>query len=113
MFSSLKLTLAALAMGVGFIAAGCESMDKDDAKSSSSATSVASRKAVACEKCKVTWVNAPVKNDKGRVIAYTTKASHECPDCRAAVQNFFTTGNLKHECASCGADALQKCEAHM
>jgi hypothetical protein len=112
MFGTLKLTLAAFVMGAGLVAAGCESMNKDDAESSS-ATSVASRKAVACEKCKITWVNAPVKNDKGRVIAYTTKASHECPDCRAAVQNFFMTGNLKHECATCGPDALQKCESHM
>ena len=34
----------------------------------------------------------------------------ECPDCKGAVQNFFATGNLKHECSACGGN-MKACEA--
>ena len=30
-----------------------------------------------------------------------------------ACANFFATGKLEHTCATCGANALQKCEAHV
>jgi hypothetical protein len=107
-----KMTLAALVMGVGLLAAGCESMGGSESAGGTTAAS-ADGQAIACEKCNVTWVKAPVTNDKGRIIAYKTKQSHECPDCRSAVSNFFATGKLTHTCASCGENALEKCEAHV
>ena len=114
MLGTMKVTLAALMMGVGLLAAGCESMGgKDDGGGSVSAAGGAGNEAVTCAKCDVTWVKAPVTNDKGRIIAYTTKKSHECPDCRSAVENFFATGKMQHACATCGENALEKCEAHV
>jgi hypothetical protein len=116
MFGTMRWTLAAMVVGAGMMfAAGCESSgDKHaDHHDMSASASMGERQAVMCEKCNVTWVKSPVANDKGRVIAYKTKKSHECPDCRTAVQNFFKSGEMKHACATCGEDALQKCEAHM
>jgi hypothetical protein len=107
-----KMTLAAMVMGVGLLAAGCESMGGSGGAGGASA-SRDNAQAVACEKCKVTWVKSPVTSDKGRVIAYKTRQSHECPDCRNAVANFFSTGKLEHACATSGDNALQKCEAHV
>ena len=111
MLSTMKAKLTALVIGVGMLAAGCESMgDKHD---HSAMAATGDKQAVTCEKCKVTWVKAPVANDKGRIVAYKSAKSHECPDCRSAVTNFFATGKLEHTCATCGANALQKCEAHV
>jgi hypothetical protein len=105
-----RYALGAFVVGAGLLAVGCQSSGAN-AKPETAGVAAATDQAVACDKCKVTWVKAPVTTDKGRVIAYTTKQSHECPDCRAAVTNFFTTGKLQHTCATCG-DALQVCEAH-
>src|SRR5688572_2763505 len=115
MFGTMKVTLAALFVGVGLLAAGCESMGggKGDSSSSTSMASGDEKQPVHCAKCNVTWVKSPVTNDKGRVIAYTTKRSHECPDCRNAVSNFFSGGALQHTCATCGDNALEKCSAHI
>ena len=68
-------------------------------------------KAVACEKCETTWVKLPIEQ-KGRVVAYSTRKSMECPDCISAVNNFFATGKLQHACATCGPDAMKICESH-
>jgi hypothetical protein len=46
-------------------------------------------------------------------VAYTTKQSHECPDCKNAVDNFFSGGALEHTCKTCGEGALEKCAAHI
>lgn len=119
MLRSTSYIAAALAVAALF-AVGCESNggEKHDMHQGSGATGAmmtedAGMQAVTCEKCEVTWVKSPVTNDKGRIIDYRTTKSHECPDCRAAAQNFFATGRLQHECKTCGPDALQKCEAHI
>jgi hypothetical protein len=116
----LRSNLAAVivAAAVGLLAVGCQSDSNSGDKhamhdhSAMSATQMDGQ-AVTCDTCKVTWVKTPVTNQKGRVIAYTTKKSHECPECRSAAENFFTTGNLKHDCATCGKDAMQMCESHV
>ena len=115
MLSTMKATLAAFVIGVGMLGAGCESSSSaDGAKHDHSAmAATGSGQAMTCEKCKVTWVKAPVANDKGRIVAYKSVKSHECPDCRAAVTNFFASGKMEHSCATCGENALQKCEAHV
>jgi hypothetical protein len=64
-----------------------------------------------CPKCQITWVKAPVHGGKGQIVSYTTRQSMECPDCKSAVANFFSTGKLEHTCATCGSD-LQVCEMH-
>lgn len=113
MYGTMKVTLAALAMGVGFLTAGCESTDKGDADHAGhhGAMATADDQAVTCDKCKVTWRKVP-QTDKGRVVGYRTSKSHECPDCRNAVDNFFATGKLQHTCATCGENALEVCKTH-
>lgn len=119
MFSSTKFFVAAiLAATAGMFAAGCQSSGSGGASTQPAGSAMAmpadaaGGQAVTCDTCKITWVKSPVTNSKGRVIAYTTTKSHECPDCRGAVENFFATGNLRHDCATCGKDALQACEMH-
>jgi surface antigen len=112
MFAPMKVTLAALAMGLGLFAMGCESSGSGDAaKHDHSAMTTADEQAVTCDKCKVTWRKAP-QTDKGRIVAYRTTKSHECPDCRSAVENFFSTGKLQHTCTTCGENAMEVCKTH-
>jgi hypothetical protein len=66
---------------------------------------------VTCGKCKVTYARSPVTNDKGRLVRYETRQTHECPDCRDAVTNFFATGKLEHACKTCG-NTMELCEGH-
>src|SRR5215203_3840211 len=110
MFTSLKrFSLAAVVLGAGLFAAGCQANGAAPANSTVAATQAAN-----CSKCQVTWVKQPVTAGGGkdwRVLGYTSRKSHECPDCRSAAGNFFTTGKLEHTCKTCG-DALEACEAH-
>jgi hypothetical protein len=107
MFRSLKLAAAGLLATSGVLLAGCQSSGtKADA-----ATGPITQ-AVACEKCRVTWVNVPNRNSKTNMMqAFTTRKSHECPDCRDAVANFFATGKPQHTCKTCG-DSMDHCEVH-
>ena len=57
------------------------------------------------------WVQVPDTTKGARVVGYTTRKQHECPDCKTAVANFFSTGKLEHTCKTCGDD-LKVCEAH-
>ena len=119
MFGSTRFFAAAIvAAAAGMFAVGCQSPGNGGPSTQPSADAMempadaAGGQAVTCDTCKVTWVKSPVTNSKGRVTAYTTTKSHECPECRGSVENFFATGNLRHDCATCGKDALQVCEAH-
>jgi ribosomal protein L37AE/L43A len=111
-------TTAAAMLVATILLAGCESSGDGNAaadtadRGTSDVVAQGQDQAVTCEKCKVTWVKVPDTGGKGRVVAYKTRRSHECPDCRSAVNNFFTTGRMEHTCKTCGDDALQVCEAH-
>jgi hypothetical protein len=117
MLRFVKVSLSSFVLGAALLMAGCESQGGSDDKHAmhdhSAMSAQGDGEAVACDTCKITWAKSPVTNDKGHIVAYTTKKSHECPDCRAAAQNFFATGNLKHDCPTCGKDAMQKCESHI
>jgi len=63
----------------------------------------ASEKSVMCPKCKIVWVKRSEPNFKG-MMTYRTVKSMECPDCRSAAANFFSTGKLEHTCKSCGGE---------
>lgn len=65
---------------------------------------------VTCSKCQVTYVSVPNKIGK-QIVGYNTQGVMECPDCKDAVTNFFTTGKLQHTCKTCG-DSMSICEAH-
>ena len=110
--------VAAVLLGATLMAAGCESSgDTGGAATGTGRDTPAmaaqgQEQAATCEKCKVTWTKVPDTGGKGRVVAYKTRRSHECPDCRNAVNNLFATGKMEHTCKTCGDDALQICEAH-
>jgi hypothetical protein len=100
-----RCALAGLVIGVT-VAAGCQGMAKN-----SSAVDAPSTQAVACSKCKVTYVRVPATGPRARTVRYTTEKRMECPDCRSAAENFFATGKLQHTCKHCG-DTLEICESH-
>jgi hypothetical protein len=109
MFTRALFVSAALA--VAGLVSGCQS---DNGTNAASAAAPATQ-AVTCSKCKVTWVKYPITAGGGkdhRIIGYRTRKSMECPDCKSAVANFFTTGKFEHTCKTCGPDAMEICEAH-
>ena len=113
MFASFKkLSLVASVLGgvTLFAATGCESQNAGPAGAKEN---LVAGDAVSCSKCQVTWVKQPITAGGGkdwRVLGYTSRKSHECPDCRSAVNNFFATGKLEHTCKTCG-DAMEVCHA--
>lgn len=107
---SRKRGLGALALGAALLA-GCQSSGGGARGRQSAAAATDTQQAVVCDKCKVTWVKVPGTTGKPYVVAYRTRRSHECPDCRSAVSNFFATGKLQHTCETCG-EALEVCKAH-
>lgn len=106
MLSSLRNGLLGLSL-IGILSlAGCES------NATPSPSSVSGMKAVQCDKCQTTWVRGP--GDVGansRVIRYTTQKVTVCPDCKAAAENYFATGQLKHSCSMCGG-TMTVCDVH-
>jgi ribosomal protein S27E len=108
MFTSLKkLSLVAVVLGSGLVVAGCQSPGGSNATTAG----MAPKDAVTCSKCQVTWVKEPITPGGGKdwkVTGYTSRKSHECPDCRNEVQNFFTTGKFAHTCKTCG-DTMEVC----
>ena len=74
----------------------------------SAASTNAAEKAVTCDKCKIVWVQRP--NHTG-ITTYTSKKSMNCPDCKSAAENFFSTGKMVHTCSHCGGE-LEHCTVH-
>ncbi len=107
MFSMLKTGLLGLSLGAGLLLVGCQSGGAAQAPVSHEMASGA----VQCDTCKVTWVKVPEYGKGMRITGYTTRKEMECPECKSAVENFFATGNLKHECKACGGN-MAVCEAH-
>lgn len=59
--------------------------------------------AVVCDKCKIVVVKIPSYSGlKGQTYVYHDVKTMVCPDCKLALENFFTTGKLKHTCSRCG-----------
>ena len=106
---SMKLSLVGVSALAATLLAGCAS---EAARHPTAAATTQSTQAVRCEKCQVTWTQAPNDVGKGRIVGYTSRKTMVCPDCRGAVENFFATGKLEHTCQTCGPDAMQLCEAH-
>ena len=108
MLRSMKMALAGLTLGTGMFLVGCQSNGKP---SHEAMVGTASSDAVACDKCKVTYVKSPDTNQKGRVIGYSDRKQMVCPDCKSAAQNMFTTGKMEHTCKSCGGN-MSGCAMH-
>ena len=107
MFRFAKTMFATTAVVATLFAAGFQSAGAAEP----AATTQPTPQAMTCSKCQVTWVKIPMDYGKGRVVTFTNKKSMECDDCKAAVENFFTTGEFKHTCKTCG-DSLEICDSH-
>lgn len=105
MFRISILSTAFTAAAALLLAAGCQ------ANKPATASEEMAKDAVMCSKCETTWVKVPV-TQKGRVVAYSSRKSMTCPDCKSMAENFFTTGKLQHTCPTCGPDALDVCRMH-
>lgn len=105
MFSFLKSGLMGLSLGAGLFLVGCQS------NTPSEPTHMMATDAVQCDKCQVTYIRVPTLGDKNHTIGYTSKPEMLCPDCKDAVANYFSTGNLKHECAACKGN-MAICKDH-
>jgi len=108
MFSLLKSFAMSLTLGAGLLLVGCQS---DGSQTQASPSHEMASSAVACDKCQTTWVKMPIENQKGRLVAYSSRKEMACPDCKDAVSNFFATGKLEHTCKTCGGN-MTICEAH-
>ena len=101
-----KLT-AWVALGTaGILLGGCHQSGRAPATSEA-----ASAQAITCAKCKVTYVRVPAHRGKSRAIGYRSAKRMDCPECRTAAENFFSTGKFQHRCKICG-DSMEICEAH-
>ena len=102
MFQLLKISMQGLALGVSVFLAGCQSSEQPQ----TAAPQMLSAKAVHCEKCKTTIVNAPSTVSGGQresITVYGQSKAAMCPDCCDAAKKYFTTGKLEHTCAACGS----------
>jgi len=106
MIRGLKGTLIGLGIAGALALTGCA-----NGGSAPSGSAQVSPNAVKCSKCEVTYVQVPVRNQKSRVIGYTSKQQMECADCKSAAENFFTTGKLEHTCTHCQG-TMEVCEGH-
>jgi len=65
--------------------------------------------AVMCDKCKIVMVKIAIPGtSKAPLAVYHDTKTMICPDCKSAMENFFTTGSLKHTCTACGG-AMTHC----
>lgn len=56
--------------------------------------------AVFCAKCEKVWVKSP--RTVGKTTVYVSTQKMECPDCKTAVESFFSGGKFEHTCGKCG-----------
>lgn len=114
MFRFSKVAMAAATLSTGLFLAGCASENKSADSSGmqmGSSSTMQMGQGVACSKCQMTWAKIPDTGGKSRIVGYKTSKSMECPDCKTAVANFFSTGKLEHTCKMCG-DSMEICETH-
>ena len=112
MLRFIRLAVAAAVLGAGLFAAGCQSSGTKP--SPGAAAGSPTTDAIACSKCNVVWTKVPTTAGGGKsnvVTGYTTRKQMVCPECRGAVQNLFTTGQLRHTCGACGGN-MEACAAH-
>jgi Zn finger protein HypA/HybF involved in hydrogenase expression len=94
--SSIKsITVSALTLGLGLVAAGCQANSKD-----SSATST--DHALMCAKCETVWV-PEVRGQGTKVTVLTSAAKMTCPTCDSMAKSHLTgDGKVQlHDCPDC------------
>ena len=100
--------IAGAALALAFVHTAAFGEEKD---SGSSSPQSAVQSAVMCDKCTTVWVKVAEKGHKGNVVSLSKEKKMACKDCNSAVETFFTTGKLKHDCPTCGG-TMSHCEAH-
>ena len=109
MFRTKRFALMAGLLGSGLLLAGCQAAGGR----SPDTAAPAPPQALACDKCKVTYIQVPVGAGRGSpaITEYRQQKSMVCPDCKSAAANFFATGKFQHTCKTCG-DTMEICKAH-
>lgn len=114
----LRNGMRAALLGVGVVAAsllaGCASSGGSAKAVPGGTPGTPTTQAVACSQCKITWVKVPITPGGGKshiVTGYGARKSMECPSCKDAVQNLFTTGRFEHTCQACDG-TIASCDAH-
>jgi hypothetical protein len=112
MFILSKLFVAALTLGAGLLAAGCQTSGTTAMSGSDSPTT--EPVALACSKCETTYKKVAVTGGNPRsgfnIVRYRTVADHECPECTNVVKSWFSynksrfPGEVVHSCKSCGGE---------
>jgi hypothetical protein len=106
-----RLGLAAGTLASALLLGGCHAAG--DHATASAAAAAPSTQALACDTCRVTYVQVPVGGGKGSpgITGYRSAKRMECPDCKSAAANFFATGKFEHTCKTCGP-TMEICKAH-
>lgn len=107
-----KSFVAALMVGAGLFAAGCQSTGTTAASGGAGPTT--EPVALACSKCETTYKKVAVTGGNPRsgfnIVRYRTVGDHECPECTNAVKTWFSfnksrfPGEVVHSCKSCGGE---------
>lgn len=90
-----------LVTGVAMFVPGCATTP-----SNAGAAAGDKEQAIMCAKCQTVWVSRPRQVGVVKFITYRNEKVMECPDCRSAVMNFFTTGKWEHTCNVCGTNLM-------
>lgn len=106
MISQLKMGMLGLGLSAVLALAGCQS----GGAASAAPSHEMAADAVHCDGCKTITVRTPVYNGK-TMKTYRESERMQCPDCKDAIENFFSTGKLEHHCKACGGNMVA-CEGH-
>lgn len=107
--SFVRTGMLGVTLAAGLLSVGCQSGGATKPSPDATAGTV-SQEAIACDKCKVTWVKSP-RTEKNRVFGYTNRRQMVCPECKNAVENLFATGKFEHSCSACGGN-MTTCAVH-
>ncbi|HBA84088.1 MAG TPA: hypothetical protein DCZ95_08345 [Verrucomicrobia bacterium] len=107
-FKTDKMEHACKSCGGTLVSCNIHDMPVAQAQAKSEAPAVEEGQAAMCAKCKEIWVIRPHEIDS-RATDYQKEKQMACPDCKSAVQSFFTTGKFEHTCKACG-DSLSACK---
>jgi hypothetical protein len=101
-----RILILAGSLGLATVLSSCQS---------TGAGTTAGTEAVMCDKCKTVWMmNKPATlGSPGRMqtTVYRDSKTMTCPDCQLAINNYWKTGSMKHNCATCGG-TLAHCTQH-
>jgi hypothetical protein len=109
MFPSLKLYAGIAGLSAAMFVAGCQTTPQPAPRSALVQTP---QGILTCRDCKVSTVQDPVTDPKGRLVGHRTRKVMECPDCKDVEESLGESGYLtRHTCVTC-ADSIVICSMH-